>query len=162
MTILGFDPGTAATGFGAVKISKKKKGKNDFRCLTYGVIQTDPNLSNTQRLKKIYLEVRKLIKKYQPKILILESLYFFKNFKTAFRVSEARGVILLAASQGKILIKEYSPLQIKMNVCGYGRASKKQIQEMIKILFGLKEIPSDDAADALGAILCYLNSTFPT
>jgi len=157
MTILGFDPGTATTGFGVVKILKKGR-KKSFKCLTYGTIQLDSSLSIPERLKKIYLEINKLIKKYQPKLLVVENIYFFKNLKTAFQISEAKGVILLAAAQKKILIEEYSPLQIKMNVCGYGRASKKQIQRMIKTLFGLKELPSDDTADALGAIFCSLNS----
>ncbi len=158
MTILGIDPGTAITGFGVVKVSKKGKTKNSFKCLAYGTIRTDPQFSAPQRLKKIYLEVNKLIKKYQPQVLAIENVFFFKNLKTAFQVSEAKGVILLTTAQKKILTKEYTPLQIKMNVCGYGRASKKQIQKMIKPIFGLKEVPSDDAADALGVILCYLNS----
>lgn len=156
MIILGLDPGTTTTGFGVVKILKKE-GKKSFKCLTHGIIQLSPSLSIPERLQKIYLEINKLIKKYQPKLLVVENIYFFKNLKTAFQISEAKGVILLAAAQKKILIEEYSPLQIKMNVCGYGRASKKQIQRMIKTLFGLKELPIDDAADALGAIFCALN-----
>jgi crossover junction endodeoxyribonuclease RuvC len=149
MIILGIDPGTATTGFGVVKT-----GKN-LKCLDYGLVQTNPSLSTAERLKKINNELNKLIKKYQPKAMAVESLYFFKNVKTAMPVSQAKGVILLTAAKKNIPVYEFTPLQAKMTVVGYGRAEKKQIQEMIKILLNLKKVPKpDDAADALAVAIC--------
>lgn len=158
MTILGIDPGTATTGFGVIKYSSKKKGKKKFRFLECGVINTDPNLPPEKRLRKLYLEILRLIKKWQPKIIAIENVYFFKNLKTAMPISQAKGVILLAAAQKKIPVREITPLQLKTTIAGYGRAEKKQIQRMVKVLLDLKEIPKiDDAADALGiAISCSL------
>ena len=149
MIILGIDPGTATTGFGIIRT-----GKN-LKCLGYGLIQTEPSLSPGARLKKINNEVNKLIKKYRPKIIAVENLFFFKNLKTALPVSQAKGVILLAAAKKNIPVYEFTPLQAKMTVVGYGKAEKKQVQEMIKILLNLKKIPRpDDAADALAVAIC--------
>lgn len=150
MIICGIDPGTATTGYGIIK-----KDKRSLQCIDYGSIKTEPFLSAAERLNKLYNELNKLFKKYQPEIVATETLYFFKNAKTAIQVSEARGVILLAAVKKRVLIKEYTPLQIKINICGYGRAEKKQVQKMVKEVLNLKEIPhSDDAADALAIALC--------
>lgn len=159
MIILGIDPGTAATGYGVIrkiKSGKLKRG-NDVVCLDYGVIQTDPSFTAGQRLKKLYSEISRLIIKHKPKVLAVESIYFFKNLKTAFPVSQAKGVILLAAAKKKIPAYEFTPLQIKMVITGYGRAEKQQIQKMLKVMLRLKEIPKpDDAADALAvALTCY-------
>lgn len=151
MIIIGIDPGTAKVGFGIIR-----KNQDKLECLDYGIIQTESILSTEKRLKKIYLEILSLIKKWKPEVLAIENIYFFKNLKTAMPVSQAKGVILLAASQKKIPIFEITPLQVKTFVTGYGRADKKQVQKMIKILLNLKETPKpDDAADALGvAISC--------
>ncbi len=150
MIIIGIDPGTATTGFGVVKT-----GKN-LKCLAYGLIQTEPTLETGERLKKINNKLNKLIKKYKPAALAVESLYFFKNIKTALPVSQAKGVILLTAAQKKIPVHEFTPLQAKMTVAGYGKAEKKQVQEMIKIILNLKKVPKpDDAADALAVAICY-------
>ena len=150
MIICGIDPGTATMGYGVIK----KHGKS-LQCLEYGSIKTESFLPQAERLNKLFNGINELFRKCQPEIMAIESIYFFKNAKTAIQVSEARGVILLAAIKKNILIKEYTPLQAKVNVTGYGRASKKQIQKMVKEILNLKEIPRpDDAADALALALC--------
>lgn len=158
MIIIGIDPGLASVGYGVVRKDKgqKPKAKSNFRCLGYGLIKTDPCLTLPERLKKINNELMKIIGKYRPQILITESLYFFKNFKTAIPVSQASGVILLCAAKKKIPVCQFTPLQVKMTVAGYGRAEKKQIQTKVKRLLKLKETPKpDDAADALAIALTY-------
>jgi len=156
MIILGIDPGTATTGFAI--INKTKKG---IKVIDYGCITTTPDLCPGKRLKIINNELNKLIKKYQPKIMAVENLFFFKNLKTAMPVSQAKGVILLTAAKKKIPVYEFTPLQVKMTVVGYGRAEKKQVQKMIQARFNLEEKPKDrnkrkdDATDALGIALCY-------
>jgi len=149
IVILGIDPGLATTGFGVVRFGKKTK------CLSYGLIKTEPFLDSGERLKKIQRELQKILKKYQPDFVAIENVYFFKNIKTAIPVSEAKGVIILTCSKKRIPIHEFTPLQIKMAIVGYGRAEKKQVQRMIKEILNLKEVPKeDDAADALGACIC--------
>lgn len=149
MIILGIDPGTATTGFGVIK-----KGKN-MECLAYGLIQTSPSLPAAERLRILSNELNKLIKKHRPEALAVENIYFFKNLKTAMPVSQAKGVILLTAAKKRVPVHEFTPLQAKMTVVGYGRAEKKQVQEMVKILLNLEEIPRpDDAADALAIAIC--------
>lgn len=150
MVIIGIDPGTATTGFAIIN-----KTKRTIRAIEYGCIKTSPNLCSGDRLKKINNELNKLIKKHKPAIMAVESIYFFKNLKTAMPVSQAKGVILLTAAKNKVPAVEITPLQMKMAIAGYGKAEKKQVQKMIQILFGLKEIPkADDAADALGIAAC--------
>ena len=150
MVIIGIDPGTARTGYGVIR-----KVKSRLKCLGYGIIQTEPGLAPEQRLKKLHLELSKLLNKYKPKILATENLYFFKNLKTAIPVSEAKGVILLTAAKKKIRVWQLAPLEVKMGICGYGRADKTQIQKMVKEILNLKEIPKpDDAADALAIAIC--------
>ena len=149
MIILGIDPGTATTGYGVIKRSKTLK------CLGHGVIKTSPSSSMPERLKVLSNELGKLIKKHKPDILAVENVYFFKNLKTALPVSQAKGVILLAAAQKNVKVRELTPLQVKMGITGYGRAEKKQIQKMVQILLNLKGIPKpDDAADALAVAIC--------
>lgn len=158
MIILGIDPGTANLGYGIVKKTRGKKSK--LEAIHYGCIKTSPDFSDGERLKKINNELNKLIKKYQPKVLAVENIYFFKNLKTAMPVSQAKGVILLTAAKKKIPVYEFTPLQVKMTVVGYGKAEKKQVQKMIQVLLNLKEFPKkDDAADALGVALCYALGT---
>jgi len=157
MIIIGIDPGVARLGFGVVSRIQnlKSKTQNRLKCLGYGVIQTDPSLSPADRLKKINNELNKLIRKYHPKVLAVENVYFFKNLKTAMPVSQAKGVILLTAAKKKIPVYEFTPLQVKMAISGYGRAEKKQLQRIIKVLLSLKEIPKpDDASDALAIAIC--------
>ena len=150
MIILGIDPGTATTGFGIVE-----KNDNTFTCLDYGVIATSPKDSDSQRLQKIFKEVGLLCKKIKPDLVVIEKLYFFKNLKTAMPVAQARGVILLAIQQNKIKIIELTPLEVKMGICGYGRAEKQQVQKMVKETLNLEKIPKpDDSADALALAIC--------
>ncbi len=156
MIILGIDPGTATTGYGLIK----KEG-NKCACLNYGIIKTCPSLKQEERLEIINNEFLDLIKKNQPNVLAIESLYFFKNSKTAIPVSQARGIILMAASQKNIPVYEFTPLQAKMATVGYGRADKKQVQEMVKIILELEEIPKpDDASDALAVAICYASTSY--
>lgn len=150
MIILGIDPGTATTGYGVIGKSQKK-----IKCQSWGVIKTSPSLSDGERLRKLNNELNRLIRKYRPKAMAVENVYFFKNLKTALPVSQAKGVVLLTAAKKRIPIYEFTPLQIKMVIAGYGRAEKKQVQKMIKKLLNLKEIPQpDDAADALAVAIC--------
>jgi len=155
MIILGIDPGLATTGFGVVK-----KTGDKLECLDYGAIITSPDKKTGQRLNRLFIEVSKLLTKHSPDIMSVERLFFFKNLKTAMPVSEAKGVILLAGAKKKVKVQELTPLQVKMGVCGYGKADKKQVQRMIKEILNLEKIPKpDDAADALGIAVCscYLN-----
>lgn len=158
MIILGIDPGTATTGFGIIKkTAKNKKAVNGFgfEYLVHGVIKTTTAFSAAQRLNKIHIELNKILKAHQPTVVAVESLFFFKNLKTALPVSQARGVILMTLAKKRLPIHEFTPLQMKMIVAGYGRAEKKDVQKTIKKLLALKEIPKpDDAADALGIAIC--------
>ena len=158
MIIMGVDPGVARLGYAFIEI--KKKG-GESKAIDYGCIITTPDLCPGDRLKKINNELNKLIKKYQPKIMAVENLFFFKNLKTAMPVSQAKGVILLTAAKKKIPVYEFTPLQMKMAITGYGKAEKKQVQKMIQTMLNLEEKPKDknkrkdDATDALGIALCY-------
>ncbi|HUT96162.1 MAG TPA: crossover junction endodeoxyribonuclease RuvC [Candidatus Paceibacterota bacterium] len=154
MIILGIDPGTAITGYGIIEKGEK------LEMIKYGCIKTTTDLSTAERLNKLHAELEKLIKKYKPEIVAVEDIFFFKNLKTAIKVSQARGVILLAIAQSKIRVAEYTPLQIKQAVACYGRAEKSQVQKMVKVLLDLREIPKpDDAADALAVAICCAHST---
>lgn len=154
MIILGIDPGTAIVGYGFIN-----KTSRNLELIDYGCIFTEPQYSTAERLIKIEQQLTALIKKHNPQVISVEDLFFFKNIKTAVKVSQARGVILATAARMKIPINEYTPLQIKQAVTTYGRAEKKQVQRMVKLLLNLKEIPQpDDAADALAAAICCANS----
>ena len=154
ITILGIDPGVASTGYAFIKEQTKKQEILDF-----GVISTSAKQPFSDRLKYIYRALTKLIKKYKPDAIAVEQLFFCKNVKTALMVGQARGVILLTAILNKLPLFEFTPLQVKQAVCGYGRADKSQVQSMVKSLLSLKKIPKpDDAADALAIALTYLQS----
>lgn len=154
MRIIGFDPGTAITGFGLLD-----KIGNRLHPVEFGVIRTTHDLPDYQRLELIYRRVSDLIINYSPEIMAVEKLFFNKNTRTALDVGQARGVIMLAAAQQGIPVAEYTPLQVKMAVVGYGRAQKNQVQEMVRILLGLSKPPKpDDAADALGIAICHAHS----
>ncbi len=153
MIILGIDPGTATTGFGIIKQSKDNK--SEFEILEFGVISTPKTESDQKRLKILFDDLNYLIKKYKPNKIGVEKLFFTTNQKTAMTVSQARGVIMLTAVNHDIETLEFTPLQVKNILCGYGKADKKQVQFMIKQTFGLKQVPKpDDAADALAIALC--------
>ena len=136
-------------------LDELEKTKKELELLDYGIIATSPKQTTGERLLKLYKEISALIKRLKPDVLVVEKLFFFKNLKTALPVSEARGVILLAAANQKIKVIELTPLQIKMGICGYGRADKQQVQKMLKEILDLEKIPKpDDAADAIAAALC--------
>ena len=151
MIILGLDPGTATTGFGIIEATQ-----DELNCLHYGTITTEANTKDENRLMIIYSELESLLKEYKPEAVAIEKIFFFKNPKTVMPVSQARGVMLLAAAKQNIPIFEFTPLQVKIAVTGYGRAQKKQVQEMVKNLLNLEKIPKpDDAADALAIAISY-------
>lgn len=150
MIIIGIDPGLATTGYAAIKKTKKQ-----LKCLDYGIIATDSAELPEKRLNRLHNHVLRLLKRHSPNVLVVEDIFFFKNLKTAMPVSEAKGVIMLASAKKKIRLERLTPLQVKMGICGYGRADKKQVQRMVKEILGLKEIPKpDDAADALALAVC--------
>lgn len=154
MIILGIDPGTAITGYGVVEY----KG-NNFKLLEYGVIRSAKNEVLAVRLNKIFTGINEIIDKYKPEQFAVEELFFNKNVKTALSVGHARGVILLAAHLKGLKVNEYTPLQVKQAVVGYGRAEKKQVQFMVKAILNLPDIPKpDDAADALAIAICHGHS----
>lgn len=150
MKILGIDPGYGIVGYGIVE----KKG-NKISYVTHGAIITEKEENFEDRLDFIYNQVRSIINTYSPELIAIESLYFYKNVKTAIYVGEARGVILLAIKHSKIPFVEFTPHQVKLTVTGYGRAEKTQIQKIMKILLKLDKLPKpDDAADALAIAWC--------
>ncbi|NLW52458.1 MAG: crossover junction endodeoxyribonuclease RuvC [Tissierellia bacterium] len=151
MIILGIDPGIAIVGYGIIEIMG-----NRYRILEYGTIQTYPNQSTDQRLKIIYDELIELIKQYKPDEVAFEQLFHQKNSKTVITVAQARGVEVLACVAMGLEIYEYTPLQVKQALTGYGRASKIQMQEAVKRILNLDGIPRpDDAADALAIAICH-------
>ena len=150
MTILGIDPGTATTGFGIIS-----QNKNQPELVDFGVITTKKNNTDAERLKILADDIRQLIKKYKPDCVGIEKLFFTTNQKTVMTVSQARGAILLVCQTHNIPILEFTPLQIKSFICGYGKAEKKQVQYIVQKTFKLKSPPKpDDAADALAIALC--------
>ncbi|MBI2644369.1 MAG: crossover junction endodeoxyribonuclease RuvC [Candidatus Wildermuthbacteria bacterium] len=160
MTILGLDPGTESCGYG-VLCNKSGAAKNPhagFECVGYGVMKTPRDKNAGERLLLLEKSFAKVLKKYKPDAIGIERLFFFKNQKTIIGVSEARGVLLALIAKNKIPVHEFTPLQMKLAVTGYGRAEKRQVQWMLKELLRLPEIPKpDDAADALGiALSCSL------
>ncbi|NME36076.1 MULTISPECIES: crossover junction endodeoxyribonuclease RuvC [Fusobacterium] len=154
MKILGIDPGTAIVGFSIIELEN-----SSLKLLDYGCIYTDKNLSMNDRLLIIFNELEKIINKYSPDHMAIEELFYFKNNKTVISVGEARGVILLAGKKNNLSIYEYTPLQVKIGITGYGKADKKQVQLMVKTILKLKEIPKpDDAADAIAIAITHINS----
>ncbi len=154
MIILGIDPGLAIVGWGVIDYSGNK-----FKTLDYGSIQTPAGMLTEDRLVAIYDELSAIISKYKPVCMAVEELFWNTNQTTGIRVSQARGVILLCAAQNKIEIAEYTPLQVKQAVVGYGRADKKQVISMVTMLLGLPKPPKpDDTADALAIAICHAHS----
>lgn len=154
MIILGIDPGLAIVGWGVIDYSGGR-----FKTLGYGAIQTPAETPVERRLAAIYDQLSGLIERYTPAVMAVEELFWNTNQTTGIRVSQARGVILLCAEQRGVQIAEYTPLQVKQAVVGYGRADKKQVISMVSILLSLKEPPKpDDTADALAIALCHAHS----
>ena len=154
MRILGIDPGIAIVGYGIVD----KEG-NRYKTIGYDAITTRAHTPLEERIEKVYDGVNEIIKTYNPDVMSIEELFFNNNAKTALTVGQARGVIILAAVKNRVPVYEYTPLQVKQALTGYGRASKQQIQQMMKTMLGLNEIPKpDDVADALAIAVCHGNS----
>ena len=151
MRIIGIDPGTGILGFGVVDV----KGAS-YQMVTAGVITTPAHTPLDERLEEIYDGLSEIIKETKPSVMSIEKLFFARNVTTAMSVSHARGVAMLAGRQAKLTIAEYTPLQIKQTLTGYGKADKKQVQEMVKLQLKLSQVPKpDDAADALAAAITH-------
>lgn len=151
MVIFGIDPGYAIVGWGVVRYERAR-----FTPLEFGAVITPAGMDFSRRLEIIYDELNVLFAKYKPDALAVEKLYFKNNQKTAIDVAQARGVILLSAKKSGVALYEYTPLQVKSAVTGYGKAEKPQVMEMTKRLLGLKEVPKpDDTADALAIAICH-------
>ncbi|MEL7647145.1 MAG: crossover junction endodeoxyribonuclease RuvC [Sedimentibacter sp.] len=154
MIIFGIDPGLAISGYGVINYIGNK-----FEVIEYGAVTTESCEEFPKRLKKIYDRYTALFELYKPDAVAIEELFYNKNVKTAIAIAEARGVHLLAAENKNIPLYEYTPLQIKQGIVGYGRAEKKQVQEMVKIILKLSEVPKpDDVADGLAAAICHAHS----
>lgn len=152
--VLGVDPGTATTGYGVVREDDGQLG-----LVAYGVVTTPAGQPLPLRLQTIYRELRELVETYRPAAGAVEKLFFSRNVRTAMSVGQARGVALLALMDSGLLPGEYTPLEIKQAVTGYGGADKLQVQEMVRALLELPEIPRpDDAADALAVAICHLHA----
>ena len=154
MIILGIDPGYAIVGFGILEYNRAQ-----FQVVDYGAVTTPADMDFNSRLLEIYNDLCYILDKFKPDFLAIERLYFTSNQKTAIDVAQARGIVLLAARQRNIEIFEYTPLQVKQSVTGYGKAVKKQMQEMTTRILKLHEIPKpDDTADALAIAICHAHS----
>lgn len=157
MIILGIDPGYAIVGYGVLSYDGNK-----FKALEYGAITTDASMDMTDRLKSIYDDLDAIIERVKPDFMAIEELFFNSNQKTAINVAQARGVLLLAALNHNVEIFEYTPLQVKQAVAGYGRADKNQVQQMVKLLLELEKVPKpDDIADAIAIAICHGHSYNP-
>ena len=155
MIILGIDPGYAIVGYGVIDYKN-----NHFTVIDYGAILTDAKTPFNERLEIIFDRLSTIIEEYKPEALSLEKLFYNNNAKTVIDVSQARGVIMLAAQKQGVRVFEYTPLQVKQSVVGYGRAEKKQVQEMTRRILALEKVPKpDDTADALAMAICHAHSS---
>jgi crossover junction endodeoxyribonuclease RuvC len=156
LRIIGIDPGYAIVGYGVLDYAGNK-----FTVVDYGAITTPADLAFDQRLARIYDELDVLLKRLQPHAMAIEKLFFTTNQKTGIDVAQARGVIQLCAVKNAVEVAEYTPLQVKQSVVGYGKAEKKQVQQMTKTLLNLESVPKpDDTADALAIAICHAHSAF--
>jgi len=154
MLVVGIDPGTATTGYGFLK---EEAGK--IETIAFGVITTPTGLAQEERLLLLYDQLKNLFLLHQPDCGAVEKLFFQRNVTSAIAVGQARGIVMLVFAQSGISVGEYTPLEVKQAVVGYGRAEKKQVQQMVKAILDLDEAPKpDDAADALAVAICHLNS----
>jgi crossover junction endodeoxyribonuclease RuvC len=154
MLVLGLDPGTATTGYGLVEYVRGRE-----KMISYGTIKTSAGMAMELRLLKIFRELNDILDKYHPDAVAIEELFHHKNAKTVITVAQSRGVLLMAVAQRGLELAEYTPLQVKQAVCGYGNAEKKQVQMMVQNILKMKETPKpDDAADALAIAICHLHS----
>lgn len=154
MIILGIDPGLAISGYGIINYSGNK-----FEVIDYGAVITESTEEFPKRLKKLYDSYMNIFEVYKPEAVAIEELFYNKNTKTAIAIAEARGIHLLAAENKSIPLYEYTPLQVKQGIVGYGRAEKKQIQEMVRVILKLDAVPKpDDVADGLALAICHAHS----
>lgn len=157
MRIIGIDPGYAIVGYGVIDYIGNK-----FKIVEYGAITTESNQNMNERFKSIHDDLNTIIERTKPEFLAIEELFFNSNQKTAINVAQARGVLLLSALNHGICVHEYTPLQVKQAVVGYGRAEKKQVQLLVKSILGLEKVPKpDDTADALAIAVCHAHSYNP-
>ncbi|MDI6695606.1 MAG: crossover junction endodeoxyribonuclease RuvC [Anaerolineales bacterium] len=155
MLVLGVDPGTATTGFGLVQENQE----GSLSVVDYGVISTPADLAMPQRLLELHQKLRQLLLLHQPTSSAVEKLFFAKNVTNAISVGQARGVVLLVLAQAGLEVAEYTPMEVKQAIVGYGGADKNQVQQMVRALLYMDEIPKpDDAADALAVAICHLHS----
>lgn len=155
MLVLGIDPGTATTGYGLVR----ENPDSSLAAVDHGVILTPAKMPMPERLATLYEKLNEIVLLHRPDSSAVEKLFFQKNVKTAISVGQGRGVVLLALAQAKLPIGEYTPLEIKQAVAGYGGADKQQMQEMVRMLLNMDKRPTpDDAADALAVAICHLHS----
>ena len=157
MKILGIDPGMAIVGYGMIEIDSREN--NSIKLLTSGSIQTDKNLSDSKRLLELFNDLSELVEKYQPDCASVENLFFFKNQKTVIPVAEARGVILTVLEKYNIPTYSYTPMEVKQVLTGYGRAEKKEVQQMVGIALQTDKLPKlDDTVDAIAIAICHSRS----
>jgi crossover junction endodeoxyribonuclease RuvC len=155
MAVIGIDPGTALTGYGIIE----ELPDQSLQVIDFGVIRTNSTDKPEIRLRKIFSQLNEILSLHKPETGAVEKLYFQRNTRTAMSVGQARGVAILSLAEAGLSISEYGPVEIKQAVVGYGKASKNQVQQMVKILLNLQEIPKpDDAADALAVAICHINS----
>ena len=155
MLVIGIDPGTATTGYGLVRENQD----DSLQAVDHGVILTPVDMPMSQRLALLYGKLNEILVLHGPDSSAVEKLFFQRNVKTAITVGQGRGVVLLALAQADVPVAEYTPLEVKQAVAGYGGADKRQVQEMVRVLLDLEEIPKpDDAADALAVAICHLHS----
>ncbi|MGE5602979.1 MAG: crossover junction endodeoxyribonuclease RuvC [Nitrososphaerales archaeon] len=155
MLVLGIDPGIGTTGYGVVG----EDARGEVALVAYGAIETAPGAPMPERLQRLYSEMTDILLRYQPESVAVEQLFFGRNVTTAIMVGQARGVVLLAAAQAGLAVYEYKPAEVKQALSGYGNADKRQMQEMVKLLLHLDQIPRpDDAADAVAVAVCHFHS----
>jgi crossover junction endodeoxyribonuclease RuvC len=155
MLVIGIDPGTATTGYGLVRDNED----GSLQAVDYGVISTAPDLSMPQRLLELHRRLSEILLLHRPQSGAVEKLFFQRNVTTAISVGQARGVALLSLAESNLPVAEYTPLEVKQAVAGYGGADKNQVQLMVQALLGLETIPHpDDAADALAVAICHLHT----
>lgn len=154
--VIGVDPGTATTGYGVIR----EDVEGDLQALDYGVVTTPSEWDEPRRLMSIYQRLQEIVETYQPDSCAVENIYFQRNVKTAIKVGQGRGAALIAMATAQLPLGEYTPSEIKQAVVGYGNADKNQVQQMVKLLLHMDELPQpDDAADALAVAICHLHTS---
>jgi crossover junction endodeoxyribonuclease RuvC len=162
MRIIGIDPGTICCGYGIVESQSKGRSKKDPRYIHAGDIKLNRKAPLPERLKKLHDSLKSIIDEYKPAQLCLEKIFYHKSIRSAFALGSVRGIVLLLAAENDIPVFEYNPTELKMALTGYGRAEKRQVKEMVKIILDLKASPpalSEDATDALALCICHINSS---